>query len=93
MKVVDAHTGATMKVGDTVHTPAGQQMTLVGVKPGLLSASVLLRFSPCRRAFCSDCGGPNAEIGASPVGVQEVPLTVRWLHPSFPLQHVGFIPS
>lgn len=88
MKVIDAHTGRQVKVGDTLPIPGDgstPELSAAGIgvdgyykvlaiEPGILTARILLSSNhPAYNGW--------------------VPLTVRWIHPGFFLQHVGFIPS
>lgn len=82
MKIIDARSGREMKVGDTVRYPDGEWLRLEAVDPGLLSG----------KAIITSCD-QNPMTGQMVTRTQEVPLAVRWFHPGFPFQHVGFIPS
>lgn len=44
MKVIDAFTGRSLKVGDSFSDPSGDDVTLMAVRPGAFSASALLRY-------------------------------------------------
>lgn len=88
MKVVDARSGAVMQVGQTINYPDGESVTLLAVKPGLFRASAQVRMvysDPMTRA----AGGQTKMVDQT----VWAPLTVRWFHPGFPFQHVGFINS
>lgn len=71
-----------MQVGQTVNYPDGESVTLLAVKPGLFRASAQVR-SVDRNPMTGDIVDHT----------EWSPLTVRWLHPGFPFQHVGFINS
>lgn len=88
VKVIDAHTGRLVKVGDTLPIPGDGSTPelsaagigvdgyykVVAITPGILSAKILLASNhPAYNGW--------------------VPLAVRWTHPRFFLQHVAFIPS
>lgn len=96
MKIIDAHTGLVVKVGrpyampcpDRFSTPETSRSRMKGgvrdnfyiitkVYPGIFSASADVMFQR------------NGERSF----VERAPLTVRWLHPGFPFQHIAFVPS
>jgi len=83
MRVIDARSGQTLTIGQRVEYPDGEWLELVDVEPGVLSASAFIRTA------CRDPGGS----GRVAVLSRQIPLTVRWLHPSFMFEHVAFIPS
>ena len=70
MKIVDAHMGNVVRIGDNV---PGTNLRIVRVEEKILSANMTV----------VDPSG----------GVSTFPLTIRYTHPSFFLQKVGFIPS
>jgi hypothetical protein len=81
MKVVDARSGEAMNVGDTVRWGGGEWLRLESVTPGFFSASAII--TTCEQDM-------NRRLVTR---TQKVPLIVRWMHPGFPFQHVGFLPS
>lgn len=98
MKVVDTRSGELVAVGQTIVYPDDESVTLLEVKPGLLSARAKVRTVSLDFSVADDSRiRPDGTIDASglPTKTWEgwVDLTVRWLHPAFPLQHVGFLPS
>lgn len=82
MKVIDARSGQTMKVGDVARYPDGEWLRLEAVEGGIFSG----------RALITSCD-QNPMTGQMVTKTQYVPLVVRWLHPGFLFQHVGFLPS
>lgn len=82
MKVIDARSGQEMQVGGVVRYPDGEWLRLDGVEPGLFSAKAVITSS-----------NRHYETGKLVTTQQAVPLVVRFLHPGFLFQHVGFIPS
>lgn len=89
MRVIDARSGAELRVGDTVDWGNGEFLTLVDVEPGWLSASAVIE--TVERDYMSMTRGP-----ALPKLItrrRQIPLAVRFTHPRFFLQHVAFIPS
>lgn len=84
MKVIDARSGKEMKLGERVNYPEGEWMRLIDVEPGLFSATATVQ--TCMR----DESKPSRPLA---IMTQQVPLTVRWMHPRFFLQHVAFLPS
>lgn len=82
MRIIDANTGAEVKVGQTFTNIDGTH-TLIKVREGLLKAEALLR--------THSIGDPR--FPSVPLGDRWVPLVVRYTHPGFFLQKVGFIPS
>jgi hypothetical protein len=81
MKIIDSRSGQEMKVGDTVRYGGGEWLRLEAVEAGLLSAGAII-------TSCHQDGERRLVTR-----VQSVPLVVRWMHPGFMFQHVGFIPS
>lgn len=107
MKVIDAHTGLEVKVGSRVPLPISirhkpgvlfdldsvpgpedtlrhaerhgltNYYTILAIHPGVLRASMDAVFH---------------ENGRQSIR-RNIPLAVRWTHPSFFLQHVAFVPS
>ena len=71
-----------MKIGDTVRYPDGEFLTLLDVDEGLLSANAVV----VRGVLAN--GGSGVDVGRV-----QIPLTVRFMHPGFLFQRVGFIPS
>lgn len=81
MRVIDARSGEEMTVGKTVNYGDEENLTLLAVRPGLLTARALVRTRT--RHF----------DGALREGETWVDLAVRYTHPAFFAQHVAFIPS
>lgn len=78
MRIIDARSGRdNLKPGDVVSYPDGEWWELVSVEDRLFSASVMVRDH--------DTGGGGE--------AKRVPLAVRFLHPMFFLQRIGFFPS
>lgn len=77
MKVIDARSGEELAPGAHVTYPGGDWLKLVEVEPGIFHAKAVI-----------DHGQPNGMVRRS-----TIPLIVRWMHPGFLFQHVGFIPS
>lgn len=84
MKIIDANTGFAPKVGDTFVNVVGRH-TLLDVEEGLLSARALFRTTYRSEGGDATLWGRTREIW--------IPLQVRYTHPGFFLQKVGFIPS
>lgn len=82
MKVVDTRSGEELALGQKVSYPDGESVTLLEVEPGVLRARARVRHV-------------YREHVHQRLEVREdwVPLTVRWTHPQFFLQHVAFLPS
>ena len=89
MKVIDARSGKEMTLGERVEYPNGEWMRLVDVESGLFSATAIVETYAMNIA---DILLPQDERRYIRM-TQQVPLTVRWFHPAFLFQHVGFIPS
>lgn len=82
MKVIDSRSGTELEVGQTIDRGGGESVTLLAVEPGLVSAQALVRMVYV--------GGPQS----TPVVTQAwTQLAVRWAHPKYFLQHVGFLSS
>lgn len=77
MRIIDANTGTEVKVGDSFENVNGCHQLL----------SVEERVFTARATFLSQ------EHRLAEPRLVHVPLTVRYLHPGFFLQKVGFIPS
>lgn len=97
MRVVDTNTGKTIEPGDVWRNIDGT-MQLVSIRPGFFRASAVLRLleppGPGVDITGAPVPRPPEELAAWPAGEsRRVPLVVRWLHPRFFMQHVGFIPS
>lgn len=89
MRVIDARSGKEMKLGDRVDYPNGEWMRLVDVEPGLFSATAVVETCAMHPDDFMSAPDDRRYVRMT----QQVPLTVRWLHRSFFLQHVAFIPS
>lgn len=85
MRVIDARSGQDMKIGETVRYGGGEWLRLIDVDEGLLSANATIEH--CYRDY-----GRGVDAGFV-TSRAIVPLAVRFLHPSFFLQRVAFIPS
>ena len=85
MRIIDARTGAEVKVGGTVDYGDGDGWTLLKVDEGIFRASALVRR---QRPFVV-----RHRHGETLATDHWVPLTVRYLHPNFMFQKVGFFPS
>ncbi len=81
MKVVDARSGDVLSVGSIVRYPDGETLRLDAVYEGLLVSRAMI--STLRR----ELGGAGRLLADTRV----VDLRVRYLHPAFLLQKVGFI--
>lgn len=79
IRVIDARSGDDVKIGQTVTYPEGAGWTLLGVRDQIFSATARVR-------------SWDASFGMAP-HEHDQPLAVRFLHPSFFLQRVGFFPS
>lgn len=79
MKIIDSRSGQVMVIGDVARYPDGEFIRLIDFDAGLFSATADLELG------IADLGGRVVTIRRT------VPLTVRWFHPSFLLQHIGFI--
>ena len=83
MKVIDARSGEVLTPGQTVrYGDGGEWLRLDDVEAGLFSAKARLTYRHQQ---------PDGTFVLETNRL--VPLTVRWLHPSFLFQHVAFIPS
>lgn len=77
MKIIDAHTGVEVEVGQRIPLPGDGYYELTHVYPGIFSASA-------DAIICS---------GGKRVAHNKLPLRVRWMHPGFPFRHIAFVPS
>lgn len=77
MRIIDARSGREVKVGETVAYPDGEWYRLLAVRERFLSADALV-----------NAHGPDGKLRQ-----QWVALAVRFTHPEFFLQKVGFFPS
>lgn len=84
MRVIDARSGKEMTIGDTVRWGGGEELTLLDVDEGLFSANAVVRETI--KDF-SKMGNPLVTLQ------RQIPLAVRFMHPSFLFQKVAFIPS
>ena len=80
MKVIDARSGKELLIGQRVDWGSGEGIMLLDVSEGFFSAAARVRIT--------------TDNGRGLV-TQEMdsPLVVRYLHPKFLLQRVGFLPS
>lgn len=78
IRVIDARSGANVKIGQVVSYPDGEWWELVGVRDRLLTATAIIN---------------DHTTGGAPGRSKSVPLTVRFLHPAFLFERVGFFPS
>lgn len=76
MKIVDAHTGRHVQLGDVVPSPGREHdWRLLDVYDRFFSAEILIEeLRPPRRQYWTS-------------------LTVRFFHPSFLFQRIGFVNS
>lgn len=84
MRVIDTRSGHEMRLGDTVSYPDGEYVKLLDVDEGLLSANAVVEY------VYRDFSKPERPLVRAQ---RQIPLTVRFTHPSFFLQKVAFIPS
>jgi len=86
MKIIDARSGDELQVGTVVRYPQGEWTRLDRVMPGILGGmfSAKAQITHVHVDYRSGALVERTDI---------VPLAVRWMHPSFPGQHVAFIPS
>ncbi len=82
MKIIDARSGEVMTPGKTVEYGDGESVTLEEVDDRILSARALLQ-TVHRDPYTNELVRQR----------QWVPLRVRFLHPAFMFQRIGFIPS
>jgi hypothetical protein len=83
MRVIDARSGKTVQIGETIEWRTGWCEThgptwirLLNVRPDVFRASAVIQRGDRSRSE-----------------TVEIPLVVRWLHPSYFLQHVAFLPT
>lgn len=81
MRIIDANSGADVVVGDTFTNIDGEH-TLLAVQAGIFYGKALLRTTTVAGDY------PTILLGE-----RWVPLQIRYLHPNFMFQKVGFIPS
>ena len=79
MKLIDAHTGDAVNLGDRVRLPGGGFYQVINVRTGIFSASMT--------ALVTEHGSTKGHFE------YDIPLTVRWTHPNFMFQHVAFVRS
>lgn len=85
VKIIDARSGEVMVPGKIVVYGDGEKLRVVTVdQGGLFRARALI--ASTYRDYSKD---GNAMVTTS----QWVPLTVRFLHPSYPFERVAIIPS
>jgi len=84
MKIIDSRSGLFLNVGQTLSYHGGESLTLLQVRPGILSAKALVRL------VHKDYTRPG-----DPLTTTEswTPLIVRYMHPHFRWQRVAFVPS
>jgi len=97
VKVIDAHTGLEVHVGDRIalpHSPGimtTPEMSRQRMRQGLRNNFYVLTaiypgiFSASADAWITTDGKRKFH--------RRLPLTVRWTHPNYPWQHVAFVPS
>lgn len=106
MKVIDAHTGLVVRVGQRIPLPvsamgemqAGRYPTHI---PGPEDSIARFQRDPNNNYYEPLKLTPGifkAHMVARIVQdghtwIEKVPLTVRWMHPRLPFQHVAFVPS
>lgn len=95
MKIIDARSGQEMTIGQTISYTDGESVTLLEVEPGILQARARARTVHRDMTKLQSAGFGVIDMSKLPLITQEqwVPLTVRWTHPAFFLQHVAFFPS
>lgn len=81
MRLIDAFTGRQVRPGDTVPAPYP--------RPGPGEPAHAWTLMAVHDRFFK----ATAVVSTTWAGVQEVPLAVRFLHPSYPFQRVLFFPS
>lgn len=87
MKIVDARSGEVMKPGKTVVYGGGEKLRVVVVdEQSLFRAQALVETT--YRDYSR-----NGKKPALVTKTQWVPLSVRFMHPSFMFERVAFIPS
>ncbi len=97
MKVIDAHTGLEVKVGDRIalpHSPGimtTPEMSLNRMQRGLQdNFYVLTAIYP--RIFSASADAWIVTDGERKFH-RRLPLIVRWTHPDYPWQHIAWVPS
>jgi hypothetical protein len=96
MRVIDAHTGLEVKVGDRIplpdprvfSTPESSKARLARGLSDYYYEVVAIRpgiFSATMDAWFVEGGHRRF--------VSRAPLQVRWTHPGYPWQHVAFVPT
>lgn len=81
MKVIDARSGQPLNPGDSITFPDGEWVYLERVDAGILTAKAVIHTGVT-------VNGQRVQGRR-----QTVPLAVRFLHPAFPFQHIGILPS
>jgi hypothetical protein len=85
VKIIDARSGEVMTPGKVVAYGGGEKLRVVTIdQGGLFKARALIEST--FRDYSKD---GNALVTTS----QWVPLSIRFLHPSYPFERVAFIPS
>lgn len=78
IRVIDARSGDDVTIGQTVTYPEGSGWTLLSVRDRFFTAVAHVRSWTAEKTDTYE---------------QDVPIAVRFLHPAFFLQRVGFFPS
>ncbi len=84
--------------GQRIEYGNGESVTLLEVKPGLFSATALIKTDYRDMRQLSDLDvRPDGSIDTKRLPVRTMlrwtELAVHWLHPNYRFQHVAFIPS
>ena len=92
MRIIDAHTGRDVQVGDTLPIPGGGWYKVVELSPNPLARSLN---AVGYTLFGHGLVAPKIRVASDDPSLdgQWIPLMVRRDHPSFPGEVVGFIPS
>jgi len=79
LRVIDARSGDDVTIGQTVVYPEGSGWTLLSVNDRFFTATARVR-------------SWDPSLGTAP-HEHDQPLAVRFFHPAFFLQRIGFFPS
>lgn len=87
MKIIDARSGEVMRPGKTVAYGGGEKLRVV-----IIDEQSLFRAKALVESTHRDYSKPS---GHAPLvtTTRWVPLSVRFMHPSYPFERVAFIPS
>lgn len=88
MRVIDSRSGNEVVIGDRVSYGDGEAVTLLDVRPGILSARARVRVE--MRDLDDEAAGLPSRLVAREAWVD---LHVRWMHPEHRMQWVAFLPS